>query len=143
MRQKARVDAMGAKMGQNAAMRPILAPMPAPAPHQPIDMEHLGRQTMGDPGLEAEVLRLFDQMSQTYFERIEVSTTVPDLLVNLHTLRGAAAGVGAFGLSELARVTETELRNGAPVNPERIEDLHIAVQEVSAFITTLLADEAN
>lgn len=100
----------------------------------PIDMVHLKKQTLGDPGLELEVLRLFDQMSHVYYSRLETSTTVSDLLANLHTLRGAAAGIGAFGLAELARVAETELREGAAVNPERIEDLHLAVEELSSFI---------
>lgn len=108
---------------------------------QPIDLGHLARQTLGDPGLETEVLRLFDQMSRTYCGRLEASTTVQDLLVNLHTLRGAAAGVGAFPLAELVRVAEAELRAGAPVNPERIEDLHMAVEELSAFIATRIGDE--
>lgn len=108
---------------------------------QPIDLGHLSRQTLGDPGLESEVLRLFDEMSRTYCGRLEASTTVQDILVNLHTLRGAAAGVGAFPLAELARVAEAELRAGAPVNPERIEDLHLAVEELSAFIATRVGDE--
>ena len=101
---------------------------------RPIDMEHLSRHTMGDPGLQEEVLRLFDQMSHAYYERLEVSTSIDELLRNLHTLKGAAAGVGAFALAELARVAEAELRAGGPVNPERIDDLALAVQEVSAFI---------
>jgi HPt (histidine-containing phosphotransfer) domain-containing protein len=106
----------------------------------PIDLNFLRKQTLNDPGLEQEVLRLFDTMSHAYFERIETSTTVEDLLRNLHTLKGAAAGVGAVGLAELARVAETELREGAPVNPERIDDLNMAVQEVSAFIATRIKD---
>jgi HPt (histidine-containing phosphotransfer) domain-containing protein len=109
-------------------------PAGLPKVSAPIDLQHLSNQTLGDPGLELEVLRLFDEMSRTYYERLETSTTIPELLRNLHTLKGAAAGVGAFALAELARVTETELREGAPVNPERIDDLNIAVQEVSAFI---------
>lgn len=117
---------------------------PASKPHVsvPIDLEHLSRQTLGDEGLEQEVLRLFDQMSQVYRDRLETSTTVPELLRNLHTLKGAAAGVGAFALAELARVAETELREGAPVNPERIDDLNVAVEEVSAFIADRLRDAA-
>ena len=106
---------------------------------RPIDMEHLDRQTLGDPGLQEEVLRLFDEMTHVYYGRLEVSTTVEELLRNLHTLKGAAAGVGAFGLAELARVAEAELRKGEPVNPERIDDLAMAVQEVSAFIHTRLS----
>jgi len=109
----------------------------------PIDLNHLSRQTMGDSGLEMEVLRLFDEMSRTYYGRLETSTTVADLLVNLHTLKGAAMGIGAFQLADLARVAETELRNGVPVNPERIEDLHVAVEELSTFIAgRIAADEA-
>ena len=69
----------------------------------PIDLDHLRRQTLGDSGLEMEVLRLFDEMTHVYYGRLESSTTVSDLLANLHTLKGAAAGVGAFGLAELAR----------------------------------------
>jgi HPt (histidine-containing phosphotransfer) domain-containing protein len=123
--------------GGNAAKA---APLEAPSSEirGPIDLDFLGRQTLGDSGLEQEVLRLFDEMSQTYFHRLETSTNVSDLVRNLHTLRGAAAGVGAFGLANLARVAEVELREGAAVNPERIDDLAMAVQEVSAFITERL-----
>lgn len=102
--------------------------------HGPIDLRFLSAQTMGDPGLELEVLRLFDEMSHVYYGRLETSTSEADLLANLHTLRGAAAGIGAFGLAELARVAETALREGAPVNPEQIEDLGVAVEEVSTYI---------
>ncbi|HEV7278527.1 MAG TPA: Hpt domain-containing protein [Devosiaceae bacterium] len=109
--------------------------------HRPIDMMHLGRQALGDPGLEGEILRLFDTMSRTYFERLESSTSVEQLLQHLHTLKGAAAGVGAFGIADLARATEEELRAGAPVNPERIDDLGMAVHECSAYIATLLEGE--
>ncbi len=108
----------------------------------PIDLQHLSRQTLGDSALELEILRLFDEMSHVYYDRVETSTTVEDLQRNLHTLKGAASGIGAFALAELARVAETELRQGLPVNPERIDDLNIAVQEVSAFIADRLKSAA-
>jgi len=127
--------------GENTA-KAVPSLSPEQEIRRPIDMEHLTRQTLGDPGLQLEVLRLFDEMSHVYYERLENSTTVDDLLRNLHTLKGAAAGVGAFGLAELARVAETELRQGSPVNPERIDDLNIAVQEVSAFIGQRIKAEA-
>ena len=123
--------------GQTAA-KPVSVPAGSPEIRRPIDLEHLSKQTLGDPGLELEVLRMFDEMSHVYYHRLEESTTVPDLLRNLHTLKGAAAGIGAFGLADLARVAETELREGAPVNLERIDDLNVAVEEVSAFITQRL-----
>ena len=127
--------------GQSTA-KPTETSSPTPEIRGPIDMAHLSRQTLGDHNLELEVLRLFDEMSHTYYSRLENSTTVEDLLVNLHTLKGAAAGIGAFGLAELARVTETELKAGAPVNPERIDDLHVAVEELSVFIAQRLKQAA-
>jgi predicted NBD/HSP70 family sugar kinase len=87
--------------GNTAKIAPI--DVSKPEIRGPIDLDFLARQTLGDEGLEQEVLRLFDQMSHAYFERLETSTSVSDLLRNLHTLRGAAAGVGAFALAELAR----------------------------------------
>lgn len=111
-----------------------VAPADRQASAGPIDMEHLSNQALGDANLALEVLRLFDDMTRTYFARLEQSTTVPQLLEHLHTLKGAAMGVGAFGLAELARTAETELRAGQPVNPERIDDIGVAVEEVSAFI---------
>src|SRR5690606_14449121 len=109
--------------------------------HHPIDMVHLSKQTLGDHGLECEVLRLFDQMARVYFGRLESSTTEADVLRHLHTIKGAAAGVGAWGMAELAKAAEDEIRSGMPVNPERIDDLEIAVHEVSAFINDILANE--
>ncbi len=121
-------------MQDNLKVKPAVESAEQRQNHGPIDLGHLSRQTLGDLGLEAEVLRLFDEMSHTYTRRLEESTTVDDILRNLHTIKGAAAGVGAFGLMELARVTESELRAGAPVNPERIDDLAMAVEELSVFI---------
>jgi HPt (histidine-containing phosphotransfer) domain-containing protein len=129
-------------MGGQGTAKAVEAPKLRETTRGPIDMEHLSRQTLGDPGLEMEVLRLFDEMSHVYYGRLETSTTVPDLLRNLHTLKGAASGIGAFGLAELARVAESELREGAPVNPERIDDLHLAVEELSAFIHQRLKSAA-
>lgn len=111
--------------------------------HRPIDMVHLSRQTLGDHGLECEVLRLFDKMARVYFGRLETSTTEADVLQHLHTLKGAASGVGAWALADLAKAAEDEIRNGGSVNPERIGDIDIAVQEVSAFIGDILANEPD
>jgi HPt (histidine-containing phosphotransfer) domain-containing protein len=121
-------------MRSDPAMRATAEAAHGSASLGPIDMNHLSRQTLGDENLALEVLRLFDEMSHTYFARLETSTSVPDLLQHLHSLRGAASGIGAFALASLAKTAEDELRAGKPVNPERIDDLEIAVQEVSDFI---------
>jgi len=109
--------------------------------HRPIDMVHLSKQTLGDHGLECEVLRLFAQMIEVYFARLAASTTQADVLAHLHTIKGASAGIGAWGLADLAKAAEDELRAGAPVNPERVADLEMAVAEVGAFIADILANE--
>jgi hypothetical protein len=111
--------------------------------HGPIDMEHLGRQALGDPGLQDEVLRLYARMSQIYLGRIEDSTSVAMLLEHLHTLKSAAAGIGAWGIRDLAKHTEDELRAGSPVDPGRIEDIANAVHGCIAFIDALVDATAN
>ena len=62
-------------------------------------------------------------------------------MVNLHALKGASMGVGAFRLAELAKTAEEELKAGMPVNPERIHDVGMAVEETRAFIADVLVDE--
>lgn len=111
--------------------------------HGPIDMEHLGRQALGDPGLQDEVLRLYARMSQVYLSRIEDSTSVSMLLEHLHTLKSAAAGIGAWGIRDLAKRAEDELRSGEPANPERIEDIAVAVAECVAFIDEFVEPQPN
>jgi HPt (histidine-containing phosphotransfer) domain-containing protein len=103
----------------------------------PIDMDHLEQQAMGDPGLAEEVLRLYAGMSQVYLTRIEQSTSTAALLEHLHTLKSAAAGIGAWGVRDLARRAEEELRSGGAVNPEHIEDIAVAVAECVAYIDRL------
>ena len=111
--------------------------------HGPIDMEHLGRQALGDPGLQDEVLRLYATMSQVYLSRIEDSTSITMLLEHLHTLKSAAAGIGAWGVRDLARQAEDELRSGQPANPERIEDIAVAVAECISFIDGFVEPQAG
>lgn len=110
--------------------------------HGPIDMEHLSRQALGDPGLQEEVLRLYARMSQVYLTRIEESTSIPMLLEHLHTLKSAAAGIGAWGVRDLAKLAEDELRSGQ-VNPERIDDIGLAVAECIAFINAMIEFDAD
>lgn len=109
--------------------------------HAPIDMDHLDQQSLGDPGLRDEVLRLYAQMSGVYLGRIEQSTSIPLLLEHLHTLKSAAAGIGAWGVRDLAKRAEDALRAGAPVNPEHIQDIAAAVADCQAFIADLLSAE--
>ncbi|MDB5540390.1 MAG: Hpt protein [Devosia sp.] len=119
------------EMGQNAPLRE--------RSRTPIDMNHLDQQSLGDPGLKDEVLRLYSQMSQVYLGRIEDSTSIPKLLESLHTLKSAASGIGAWGVRDLAKRAEDHLRAGNPVNPEFIQDIAVAVGECQEFIAGLVS----
>jgi HPt (histidine-containing phosphotransfer) domain-containing protein len=95
------------------------APGAANRGRYPIDRVHLAKQTLGDPGLELEVLRMFDETARVYFGRLERSTSVEELLRHLHTLKGAAAGIGAVTIAKLAATSGAEhrsIQNGSTIS---------------------------
>ncbi len=128
-------------MAQNAVSAENAGPEIARRPGRPIDLVHLARQCLGDAGLEQEILRLFDTTAKTYFGRLRLSTTFDELALNLHSLKGAASGVGAWAIADLARAAETSIKSGQPLSPEQIDDIGMAVEEVSAFVTEMLSKE--
>lgn len=108
---------------------------------RPIDLVHLAKQCLGDENLEYEILRLFDTTVKTYFGRLELAVNYDDLALNLHSIKGAASGVGAWTIADLARAAEAEMQAGRPLTTERIADLGIAVEEASTFIGRMLSNE--
>lgn len=111
-----------------------------PGQNRVIDLVHLARQTLGDRGLELEVLRIFAQSTRTYLKGVVDPACHAELKLSLHSLKGASAGVGAKGLANAALVAEVELREQGSLQPETISDVSIAVEEVNVFIDELLAD---
>ena len=125
-------------MAQRAAAE-AFAPGTEQRDVRPIDLVHLAGQCLGDENLEIEILRMYDATVATYLERLRLALTVDDLLLNLHSIKGASSGVGAFAVADLAKDLETELLAHRPIAPERIDDLGMAVEEVRGYIATLLA----
>ncbi|GLQ54630.1 Hpt domain-containing protein [Devosia nitrariae] len=107
---------------------------------RPIDREHLARQCLGDVSLEVEVLRLFDETIARYMGRLVASADADEKKMNLHVIKGAAAGVGAWGVADVAREAEASLREGRPVGTEQVADLAIAVEEVRGYIAGFVAE---
>lgn len=107
---------------------------------RPIDLVHLAKQSLGDPGLEEEILRMFDQIAGTYMGRVREDAQVGDVSFNLHALKGAASGVGATSVVALAQAAEAELTPEGHLGAERVADLGHAVEEVRSFIADLLGD---
>ena len=90
---------------------------PPLAPDGPaIDIEHLGRMTLGERELEREVLTLFAQQSTDLLVRLEKLPREGASLA--HTLKGSARGIGAFAVADAADRMEQRLRQGLPVTAE-------------------------
>lgn len=127
-------------MAQRSMAAEPQSPISHPRPQRPIDMAHLARQCLGDEFLEVEILRLFEETLATYFARLGLAESFDDLAVNLHTIRGASAGVGAVTVMEQAEALQAELKAGRALAPERINDLGMAVEEVRGFIARFVAE---
>tara|TARA_R110002020_G_scaffold5650_3_gene23288 strand:- start:1280 stop:1672 length:393 start_codon:yes stop_codon:yes gene_type:complete len=128
-------------MAQKSAAVDHIDHLPQTRPERPIDLVHLARQCLGDEHLEYEILRLYDTTVKTYFGRLQLSSSHDELALNLHSIKGASAGVGAFAIANQAKAAEVELQAGRPLSPERIDDLGLAIEEVRGFIARMLDNE--
>jgi len=73
-----------------------------------IDVQHLGRMTLGEAALEAEVLALFSAQSGELIARLK---TMPvDAGALAHTLKGSARAIGAFRVAEAALGLEAAMK---------------------------------
>lgn len=109
---------------------------------RPVDLVHLANQCLGDEALELEVLRLFDTTLRDYYSRLKMAASFDDLTLVLHSIKGAAGGVGAWAIADLAKAMEHEIRSGRPLTPERIDDLGLVVEDVRNFIGRMVTNEA-
>jgi HPt (histidine-containing phosphotransfer) domain-containing protein len=87
-------------------------PSPPLAPDDgPLDFEHLKRMTLGDAGLEQEVLAMFAAQSA---KLIGALAALPeDAGALAHTLKGSARAIGAFDVADAAARLETALAGSA------------------------------
>ena len=77
-----------------------------PAPAAVFDQVHFVRQTFGDPALQQEIVELF--MAQVNDARRAFATPMTTTAWRFltHTLKGAAASVGALRIAQLAGAWE-------------------------------------
>ncbi|KKB80436.1 hypothetical protein VW35_05470 [Devosia soli] len=109
---------------------------------RPVDLVHLAKQCLGDESLELEVLRLFDTTLKTYYEKLQLAASFDDIALVLHSIKGAASGVGAWSIADIAKAMEHEMRSGRPLTQERIADLGLMVEDVRGFIARMVTNEA-
>jgi HPt (histidine-containing phosphotransfer) domain-containing protein len=106
-----------------------------------IDLVHLSRQTLGDAGLENELLRLFFVQAQQYAAWLEESFTPDDGLKRAdltHRLKGSARAIGAFPLAAAAEAYEDALRAGAEDVASKARRLAEALEDARLAATQLL-----
>lgn len=97
---------------------------------KPLDLVHLGNQTMGDEALESEILSIFVAQSEIYLKMILNSCDTPTRIRAAHSLKGASRSIGAFDLAELAACAEKYNHN---VHAE----LQAELDRVLAYIRSL------
>jgi HPt (histidine-containing phosphotransfer) domain-containing protein len=111
-------------------------PSPPLAPDDgPIDLSHLQRMTLGDAGLEQEVLAMFSAQSAKILGEL---TAVPvGRAAHAHTLKGSARAIGAFAVADAAARLETAFSTESdPSQP--LADLGAAIAEARAAIDLIL-----
>lgn len=100
-----------------------------------IDVQHLGRMTLGEAALEAEVLALFSAQSGELIARIKTMPTDAGALA--HTLKGSARAIGAFRVAEAALGLEAAMKNSGDLTTA-IELLQQTVEEARQTIGRML-----
>jgi HPt (histidine-containing phosphotransfer) domain-containing protein len=100
-----------------------------------IDVQHLGRMTLGEAALEAEVLVLFSAQSGELIARLEAMPA--DAAALAHTLKGSARAIGAFRVAEAALGLEAAMKNDGDVS-SAITRLQETVSEARETIGRML-----
>jgi len=101
----------------------------------PIDIAHLKRMTLGDAGLEREVLAMFAGQA---VRLIEALAALPaDAAELAHTLNGSARAIGAFKVAEAAEAFEASLRDGGEAS-QALAALRRAIAEARQAIDAAL-----
>ncbi len=85
---------------------------PRVASEPAIDLVHLARQTLGDAGLEREILQLFITQLRSVEDRM-MGADGRDTAFLIHGLKGSARSVGAFPLADACAAWEETPDNNA------------------------------
>ena len=111
-------------------------PSPPLAPDDgPIDIVHLRRMTLGDVGLEHEVLAMFSTQAAGLVGALAALPSDAHTLT--HTLKGSARAIGAFDVANAAACLEALIQSGG--DPAKaLAELTDAVAQARAAIDAIL-----
>lgn len=110
-------------------------PSPLVPDDAPIDIAHLKRMTLGDAGLEREVLAMFARQAVRLIEAME--RLPADAAELVHTLDGSARAVGAFQVADAAEAVDAALRDGGEPS-EALAALRRAIAQARGAIDAML-----
>jgi HPt (histidine-containing phosphotransfer) domain-containing protein len=111
-------------------------PSPPLAPDDgPIDFEHLSRMTLGDAGLEQEVLAMFSAQSGKLIGALAAMPADAPALA--HTLKGSARAIGAMAVADAAARLEAAIAAGFDPT-SALADLDDAIAQTRAVIDAVL-----
>jgi HPt (histidine-containing phosphotransfer) domain-containing protein len=100
----------------------------------PIDIEHLKRMTLGDAGLEQEVLAMFAGQAARLIDAL--AGLPPEAAELAHTLKGSARAIGAFHVADAAEALEAAIKHGEP--SEAMAALTQAIEQARTAIDVML-----
>lgn len=102
-----------------------------------VDFDVLERMTGGEDAITEEVLGLFAQQAALWSPLLDVRED--GWRDGVHTLRGAAAGIGADALAAVCQAAEAAGKADAPPLLDRVRDaLEAALADVAAYRHELL-----
>jgi HPt (histidine-containing phosphotransfer) domain-containing protein len=101
----------------------------------PIDIEHLKRMTLGDAGLERQVLAMFAGQAARLIDALGVLP--PEAAELAHTLKGSARAIGAFEVADATEALEAAMRDGGEA-PEALTALQHTVALARTAIDAML-----
>jgi HPt (histidine-containing phosphotransfer) domain-containing protein len=101
----------------------------------PIDFEHLKRMTLGDDGLEREVLAMFSAQAISLIGTLAALPSDAGALA--HTLKGSARAIGAFAVADAAGLLEAAIQQGGDPAPA-LAGLNEAIAQATATIDEIL-----
>ena len=106
-----------------------------------IDLVDLGRMTLGEKSLEAEVLALFDRQAGMLLARMEQAPPAAAAAF-AHTIKGSARGIGAWRVAEAAEAVERAAAGSAPgMLTTAIDRLGVAIHEAQGTIAALRREQ--
>ncbi len=88
-----------------------------------VDLDHLDAYTGGDPAVRSEILSIFQHQAEMWVRLLDTQNGDEGFADGVHTIKGAARGIGAWPLAEVCEGIERKAAAG---------DLSLAEKAVGA-----------